>query len=183
MKLPNSVPETDPSALWALQQELLGLAEQLVGKRDQSKRIFQPTFHENGPHIRNTPSLDGAFVELGSGSKVYWPTVVYEMAHETIHLLNPTVGYTNWLEEGVAVEFSIHVQREFGLLIQSPSSGPYREALEMVRVLPDGVFRAAYRVREVSGSLSAASFELLSSLFSGFDLTVLRRLAEQCVPR
>jgi hypothetical protein len=148
-----------------------------------TNQIYQPAFHENGPHIRNTPSLDGAFVELGSGSKVYWPTAVFEMAHETIHLLNPTVGYTNWLEEGVAAEFSIHAQREFGLPIQFPQSGPYREALEMVRALPDGVFRAAYRVREVSGSLSLASFEQLSSLFAGFDLAILRRLAEQCVPR
>jgi hypothetical protein len=183
MKLPTSLPEHDPSALWSLQQQLLIVAEYLVGRRDQSKTIYQPAFHENGPHIRNTPTLDGAFVELGAGSKVYWPTVVFEMAHETIHLLNPVEGYTNWLEEGVAVEFSIHAQQLFGVPIQSPTAGPYFEALEMVRSLPGGTFSAAYRVREIAGSLGTVTVEQLCSLFPSYDRAGLLRLAEKCVPR
>jgi len=184
MKLPTSVPEADPPGLWRLQQLLLEWAEQLIGQRDQSKKIYQPAFHENGPHIRNTPSLDGAFVELGRGSKVYWPTVIFEMAHETVHLLNPVAGYTNWLEEGVAVEFSIHAQQQFGLSsIQSPQSGPYHEALEMVRSLPDGTFKSAYRIREASGSLSSVTFEQLCVLFPAHNPECLRKLSEQCIPR
>lgn len=184
MKLPTSIPEADPSGLRWLQQLLLGWAEQLIGQRDRSKKIYQPTFHANGPHIRNTPSFDGAFVELGSGSKFYWPTVVFEMAHETVHLLNPVAGYTNWLEEGVAVEFSIHAQQQFGLSpIQSPQSGPYHEALEMVRSLPDGAFSSAYRIRKVSGSLSSVTFEQLCVLFPSHETAYLRKLSEQCVPR
>jgi len=183
MRLPTSVPEYDPSGLWALQQELLALAEQLLGKRDQTKTIYQPTFHENGPHIRNTPNLDGAFVELGNGSKVYWPTVVYEMAHETVHLLNPTVSHTNWLEEGVAVEFSIYAQSLFSLAIQAPESGPYLEALQTVRALPGGTFSGAYRVRAVAGGLNSVTFEQLCALFPTSEPAGLRRLSEKCIPR
>lgn len=183
MNFPTSIPEHDPSSLWALQQQLLSMAEVLVGERDRSKKIHQPGFHKNGPQIRNTPKLDGVFVELGPGSKVYWPTVVYEMAHETIHLLNPTVSYTNWLEEGIAVEFSIHAQRLFDVPIQAPSSGPYLEALEMVRALPGGAFSAGYRAREVAGALSTVTFQDLSTLFPGVKPTALKRLVEKCAPR
>lgn len=184
MNLPTSVPEHDPSGLWSLQGHLLELAEKLLGERDKSKQIHQPAFHDNGPHIRNTPSFDGAFVELGNGSKVYWPTVVYEMAHETVHLLNPIAGYTNWLEEGIAVEFSIYAQQEYGLSrIQYPQSGPYHDALELVRSLPEGALRSAHRVREAIGSLSSATFEQLSSMFPTHDPDNLRKLSAQCVPR
>lgn len=183
MNLPASVPEHDAPGLWVLQNHLLALAEQFVGGRDQSKQIYQPAFHEDGPHIRNTPTCDGAFVELGKGSKVSWPTAIYEMAHESLHLLNPIAGYTNWLEEGVAVEFSIHAQCLFGLPIQSPKSGPYLEALELVRALPGGTFPAAYRIRRLAGSLGAVTFEQLYSLFPLHENTSLLRLSEKCIPR
>lgn len=184
MQLPTSIPESDPQNLWSMQNTLLTLAESLVGERDKAKTIYQPAFHAKGPHIRNTPSLDGAFVELGNGSKVYWPTVVYEMAHETIHLLNPTTGYTNWLEEGVAVEFSIYAQGQYHLTtIQEPTSGPYLEALQMVRALPGGCFPAAHRIRTNIGSLGAVTFEQLHRLFPGSEEAQFRRLSEQCIPR
>lgn len=158
-------------------------AEQLLGERDKTKTIYQPSFHNQGPHIRNTPTLDGAFVELSNSSKVYWPTVVYEMAHETVHLLNPTVGNTNWLEEGVAVEFSIHAQKLYVVPVQAPTSGPYLEALQMVRLLPGGVFAAAHAVRKMTGALSAISVEHLSDLFPSVATSDLRRLSDKCVPR
>jgi hypothetical protein len=183
MRLPISVPKDDPSSLWMLQQELIALAETLLGERDRTKVIYQPSFHEEGPHLRNTPDLSGAFVELGPGSKVYWPTAVYEMAHETVHLLNPVVGHTNWLEEGVAVEFSIYARNVYAVPVQLPESGPYLEALNMVRALPGGTFAAANQVRKAVGSLNAASFQQLCSLFPACDIAYLRRLSEKCVPR
>ena len=183
MQLPSTVPEHDPPGLWALQQQLITLAEQLLGERDRTKTIYQPSFHENGPHLRNTPALDGAFVELGKGSKVYWPTVVYEMAHETVHLLNPTVSHTNWLEEGVAVEFSIHVQNLYKVPVQSPAPGPYLEALTMVRLLPGGTFAAAKEVREAVAAFNVLSYQQLSTLFPTCDPSYLCRLSEKCVPR
>jgi hypothetical protein len=171
MQLPTSLPESDPSNLWAMQNTLLMMAENLVGARDKTQ-------------IRNTPSFDGAFVELGNGSKADWPTVVFEMAHETIHLLNPIAGYTNWLEEGVAVEFSIYAQNKYELFpIQQPTVGSYFEALQMVRMLLGGSFPAAHRIRAKAGSLGAVTFEQLQDLFPECEATLLRRLSEECKPR
>ena len=89
MQLPQTSPRNDPVALWALQQNLLSIAEAALGARDTSKKIYRPGFTDDGPYIRNTPELDGAFAELSRHSESYWPTAVYEMAHETVHLLNP----------------------------------------------------------------------------------------------
>ncbi len=120
---------------------------------------------------------------LSYASKNYWPTVLYEMAHETIHLLNPISGSANWLEEGVAVEFSIYAQQKFSLpCIQSPDSGSYRQALDMVRLLPGGALCSAYRVRDAFGSLSSVTFDQLCELFPDHDLESLRKLSEQCIP-
>ncbi|WP_286786847.1 MULTISPECIES: hypothetical protein [unclassified Pseudomonas] len=184
MQLPTSIPERDPQSLWSLQSYLLELAESHFGKRDQSKKIYQPTFSVDGPYIYNTPSLDGAFVSLGNNSKSYWPTTLYEMAHETVHLLNPIVGYTNFLEEGAAVEFSIYAQEKFLLdTIKTPENDLYYEALELVRALPGGCFSAAHSIRQEYGSLGSVSYEQLLTLFPSSEKATLLRLAEKCIPR
>ena len=57
-RFPDAYPRDDPAALWTLQRD------PVLGPRDTSKTIFQPQFHDNGPQLRNTSSLDGAFVEM-----------------------------------------------------------------------------------------------------------------------
>ena len=63
MQLPRTSPRNDPVALWALQQSLLSIAEAALGARDTTTKMYQPSFTYVGPHIRNTPELDGAFAE------------------------------------------------------------------------------------------------------------------------
>ena len=107
MRLSATEPLNDPVGLWSLQLELMSTAEAVLGPRDSSKRIYQPQFTDNGPLLRNTPAMDGAYVELSRAGQSYWPTVAFEMAHETVHLLNPVAGDANNLEEGVAVAFFV----------------------------------------------------------------------------
>jgi hypothetical protein len=166
-----------------MQHYLLGMAESLLGPRDASKKIYQPDFHRNGPLLWNTPSLDGAFVQLSHNAANSWQAVVFEMAHETVHLLNPTVGYTNWLEEGVAVSFSLHALGHFGLPLQPINLLSYQEAHALVKTLPGGEFFVAKSVRESAGALNAVTANHLFSVFPNHDSVVLRKLASQCVPR
>ena len=51
-QLPETNPLDDPGGLWALQINLLFMAESILGHRDQSKRIYQPQFSDDGPCIR-----------------------------------------------------------------------------------------------------------------------------------
>ena len=181
MKLPETNPRDDTAGLWALQLELLSIAESILGPRDVSKKIYQPEF-TNGdiPSISNTPNLDGAFVLLSRLGKCSWPETVFEMAHETVHLLNPVCGNANYLEEGVAVAFSLGVQQLYGVSVQ-PSMKSYLYALQLVAILPGGPFEAGKGIRERVGALSDARVEDLGELFPNVDKTVLSKLAEEFV--
>jgi hypothetical protein len=183
VEFPNTRPESEPSTLWLLQTELLNVAQGLLGKRDLTKHIYQPSFHPAGPHLRNTPNLDGASVELSPNAAGYWPSTVYEMAHETVHLLNPTVSHTNWLEEGVAVAFSQHALALYGLPIFPVIFDTYRRALELVSDLPGGPFEFAKAARAVAGALNQVTFEQLAGLAPSHDSGKLQMLASTCVPR
>ncbi len=178
--LPNTVPRNDPSGLWKLQNELLSMAECVLGRRDLSKQIYQPQFTDEGPQLRNTPNLDGAFAELSRAGESYWPTVVFEMAHETVHLLDPIPGNAKTLEEGVAVEFSLYVQVYYGVCIR-PSLPSYLRASELVRLLPEGPLKAGRLVRERFGTLSSAKPESLGDLFPNVDGTILKKLTSPFV--
>lgn len=178
MRLPDSKPLGDPEALWALQLRLLAIAESILGPRDVSKKIYQPQFSDNGPCIRNTPNLDGAFTELSRAGEHYWPTVVFEMAHETVHLLNPFPGGANNLEEGVAVAFSLHVQPAFGVCIQ-PSLPSYAQAFRLASLLPGGPLRAAQRIRNRCGALNDITLRDLQELFPSVGVAVLQTLVER----
>jgi hypothetical protein len=181
---PPDFPKDNPAALWELQTLLLREAELMLGDRDLLKKIYQPQFDEFGPHIRNTPNLDGAFVELSENAKRFWPSAIYEMAHETVHLLNPVVGYTNWLEEGIAVDFSLHAQSVFSTApVQSPALGAYKTALALVRSIPEGSFAIAKKVRATAGALSLATPDALTDLSPGMDRSLAELLCSRCVPR
>ena len=180
MKLPQTNPRDDPSALWALQMELMSIAESVLGRRDLSKKVYQPQFNDDVPHLRNTPNEDGAFVELSRSAECDWPTVVFEMAHETVHLLNPIPGDANYLEEGVAVVFSLSVQPVYGISMPV-SMQSYQYALQLVSTLPGGPLEVGRRVRDRVGGLDVATEQDLTELFPGADRVILSKLAERFV--
>lgn len=173
-----ALPGQDPSALWCVQLQLLKLTEDTFGPRDASKTICQPVFTDHDPNIRNTPSLDGAFAELSRNAETYWPTVVNELAHETLHLLNPKPGDGTWLSEGMAVAFSNYAQRQFELEPQRVNMASYRRSLELVSELPPGPLVAGRLIREACGSLDNATRSILETLFPRVDAETLTELCK-----
>ena len=172
------LPREDPIGLWSMQLNLLKLAEAVLGPRDNSKVIYQPAFVDDGPHIRNTPNFDGAFAELSQNAGVYWPTVVNELAHETVHLLNPSAGVGNWLSEGMAVAFSIYAQRCYRMEPQSIGIASYRRSLELVSELPPNPLTAGQHIRVACESLDNATGRILESLFPSVDSKILIQLCK-----
>jgi hypothetical protein len=170
-------PDADPVQLRRLQSRLIELAEARLGPRDASKRIYEPKFHPDGPHLRNTPSLDGAFAELSPGARASWRIAVFELAHETVHLLNPSVGKTESVfEEGIAVEFSVVAQIALGQSTIVPADDRYQPALQAVRRLPDDPFVIARRIRDRHGSLKGISVDDLQQAAPGLDRMQARLL-------
>jgi len=172
------------SALWSLQNHLLNQAERLLGSRDLSKKIYRPSFHQDGPILINTASKDGAFVALSQNAAGYWPTVVYEMAHETIHLLDPTVGYTTWIEEGTAVLFAEKMSSELTNhpMTAAPLS-PYAAAASLVGMLPNPLFESIRSVCQLAHKLSVVTRDHLKTLFPLISGHLADQLSATCIPR
>lgn len=176
LKLPLTPPVQSIADLWSAQLLLLKKAEDLLGARDVSKKISPPKFGENGPYIRNTSDLNGAFTVLSSNAKGYWPTAIFELAHETVHLLNPVVGTTNWLEEGIAVAFSVHMTEDL-VNVSMPITDPkYRDAYKLIQRFEEPYFTVARKIREAVGALSLADNETLQHLFPSADNHLLQKL-------
>jgi hypothetical protein len=184
MTFPTLRPTEDPSTVWAVQTRLLLAAERLLGPRDYQKKVYQPQFGTDGqgPHIVNTPTFDGAFANLSANAAGYWPTLVFELAHETVHLLNPIEGHTNWIEEGVAVAFSIHAQAIYGISLNPIPPGAYWDAFTLVDALPGGTFAFAKMVRAKFGTLHSFNGAELSAEFPRLSAELASRLADSCVP-
>lgn len=181
MDFTRTTPDCTPIALWKLQTELLQLAEGFLGPRDLSQIICQPVFLQGGPYLWFEENRAAAV--LSPDVEGAWQGVVYEMAHETIHLLNPTKGYTNWLEEGAAVAFSLYALEYYGMDRFNTTSKNYTDALELVMELPGSPFEVPRIVRTIVGALNAATVESLLLAAPNHEIEKLERLVSICVPR
>ena len=176
---PRTSPIDSPVHLWTLQRELFELAESTLGPRREWK-IYQPSFDRDGPHVRATPSLDGGFAELGPSAERAWDLAVFQLAHETVHLLKGNIDKANYLEEGIAVEFSLRVQQFYGIDVQIYMTS-YAKALRLVRNLPGDTLSAGKLIREHVGSLSSCSEQNLRDIYPDLDSVVRKALISKFV--
>lgn len=180
-KFISSLPSESPEGLWALQNFLLTHIEGLIGNKDPIKKIYQPVFGEGHPYICNTPSLDGAFAVLSLNAKVYWPTTLYELAHETVHLLNPKIGNANVLEEGVATIFSEEMSKRFTNHAMTSKLPSYRDAANLANELPEPFYDSIKKLRLKAGALYNVSESDICSLFPNLDVNLAQKLCSEFV--
>jgi hypothetical protein len=178
------LPSQDAPSIWSLQNRLLIEAQRALGEKDPAKKIYQPVFATDGkgPRVINTPNLDGAFATLSANAASYWPTAVYELAHETVHLLNPIAGYTNYLEEGVAVAFSLHAQDLYGLTRFNTTIQSYIDAVKLTEPLPGGTLDFGRAVRRRFGCLHGFNAAQLHEAFPAISAEIASQLTTTCVP-
>lgn len=156
----------------------------MLGSRNQSKQVCQPIFRSDGPRVVNTLNLDGAFAALSMNAAGYWPTVVYELAHETVHLLDPIAGHTNWLEEGAAVEFSVLMSQQLTSHAMEPDSDSnYALARSLVAQLPSPTLGSIELLRQRFGALSSITADQIQAAFPSLPEDIAIRLASLCIPR
>ncbi len=183
--LPETRPEDDSQNLPKLQHDLLIWAEELFGERDTSWNLVpQPMFGNRNPHIfyPDPASLKLVMIKLGRGAREKWTKVLFQLAHEVIHLLNPNrpdpgeCPVTSYLEEGVACAFSSYVQRMCGITgidFVRDDLPAYVYAHRLVKRLPKGNIAAAKRIRREmppGTSLSAVTTKHLLQIFPNLDM-------------
>ena len=174
------VPVNDPQALWNLQVELLELAQRLLGPRDSCVEVGRPTFHAGVPYTRLTIRPPGANAVLSPNAAGFLPTAVYELAHETVHLLDPVAReLSSFLEQGVAVEFSLSALEHYGFRLDVPGPGRYQYALNRVRSLSRAPLSDEKTIRGKIGVLSKATVPDLATIFPELPTEHLSALCEK----
>lgn len=93
--------------------DMLALAEEKYGKRDQSYTLLGIEFMEGSPQVWFPGNRKSIIIQLDVSCLSDMMRGCYQLAHECIHLLSPT-GTRNAtvLEEGLATHFSEYYLRE-----------------------------------------------------------------------
>ena len=128
---------TDRSYEQTLMDELLKIieeAESLFGPRDRLYELLPPRISECGcAHPHSYPSRK-IRIYLTSHSKTRY-VASYQLDHEAIHVLSPTLSWATVLEEGLATWFShAYMKRVYGLHFDAPNRW-YDAALRAVSPL------------------------------------------------
>lgn len=172
------VPENEPTNLRHMQEEILCKAETLLGKRDRKYSLATPAFEADGPFIRVIED-EWAVAILSKNAAGYWPTAIWELAHECIHLLDPTIGNTNYFEEGIAVIFQEEMTPTLANVSQRVlvSSPHYVHAKNLLSRLPGTPFEAAKKMRLRLGPLRNVTMADLKAVFPSIRDTDAAELA------
>ncbi len=187
--LPKTKPEDDHESLRKMQEDLLQWAEELFGQRETSWTLLPPIFGDRNPYIffpdlQNISSIKEiepiklVQIKLGCRALDNWNRVLFQLAHEVIHLLNPLHpdhGKANYLEEGVACAFSSYVQRRCSITgsdFVRDNLPAYKYAHSLIKRLPAGNIAAAKRIRREmtpGTSFSSISKEDLLRIFRNIN--------------
>ncbi|MGC1020250.1 hypothetical protein WKH71_05235 [Pantoea agglomerans] len=123
-EIPSTLPIESPEKVWELQCKLDALAQELYGERNHLITLDPPKFTDDPKAPQVAFSKGGAYAELNNDAAQDWSYCIYQLSHETIHLLDPRPippfgKGANYLEEGVAVEFSLQVSNAIAPEIMS----------------------------------------------------------------
>lgn len=165
--------ETDGNRyfLQAMLIATLGAAEDLYGEGEDVKIQYLPIFKDQ-PHSQIALALDatgdaGCIITIIGKYAKTWEDVFYEISHESIHLLNPTINaekievIVRAMEEGCAVKFAEHMHEKHiksfckAPPVTSPNcpfGGQYLAAYRAAKKIPDDVLKA---IRKEFGRFSS----------------------------
>lgn len=94
--------------------EMILNIEAQFGKRDRSWTILGIEFCDNGPQTWFPGDCGHIVIQLGPLAKEDQVQALYQLAHESVHLLDPIVfGFGTVLEEGLATYFSLQYIKQF----------------------------------------------------------------------
>lgn len=162
--------------------EILVIAENAYGDRDNRYTILGCEFSDDGPRVWFPGSERGrkhAVVQLSLHALTSEPIMIWQLAQETIHLLDPHPGAANLLEEGVSILFARDYMRMLGLPIPASLAPNYSEAASLVGALEATHPGAARLLREESGRWRDVTEGTILRLFPDFDPVKAGRLVSR----
>lgn len=135
----------DVGRLPFLLRNMLGMAEELFGARDESFSVTGIAFREDGPTIHFPKGYEGKEIEIylqivaDDEEEKAMRRALYQLAHETVHLLSPVLREeSTYFEEGVACFFAEYYMKTAWNDCWSPGDSKYEDALALVKSLFKG---------------------------------------------
>ncbi len=160
--------------------ELLHIAEGRYGTRNREWTILGVEFEDKPrPCVWFPGSRQHVAVSLTFGAKNCPAEASFQLAHEVVHLLDPTGGGTaSLLAEGVAVTFADEMAVRFGWHRQTGDANylAAKKDVEPLLVKGVGIIPA---LRENCGGLSAITPDAIEYALPGLPLDLRQRL---CAP-
>ena len=141
-------------------KDLLREAEQRFGPRDRSFRLSEITIGGRFPHLDFPGIPEDVVIRLGDAAIDRPLEALHQLAHETVHFLNPRpFGSASVLEEGLATYFELKCVRRHDPFFPGPPLGyeNYSTACSLVEELLGIGSDAMIRLRDKGQSLSAVS--------------------------
>ena len=147
--------------------EMLHMAEELFGPRDNSYTILGIEFASDGPQIWYPGNRRHIIMQLSLSAANNMSQACYQMAQETVHLLAPSGGRNaNNLEEGVSCYFAAYyMKRKLNQPSWSPTLPSYRRALELIAPRLDEDIYCVRRLRDKNPAFQDMSKEEISEEF------------------
>ncbi len=106
---------------------------------------------------------------------------VFEAGHEAVYCLNPCNNGANFLEEAVAVAFSLKVtEKQFGRpgLDRCELSENYKQARRLAAAIDDDIVRLGRRLRGHVGSLRKVEPATVKELYPHAPELIVRQILE-----
>lgn len=166
LNLPSKLPSEDINAGVEAKRMIIEEMESIFGKRDAAFTIDNDILYRAGVPMVWTYDEENkkCKVLLSNGCLTYWPCFIYEMAHESIHLLNPQPVAASYLEEGIAVWFSHYMMDKCGYK-KHPPKGDYKKALKLIELIKDTPPNIVKKIRNNFSNLTDISFAELRRLY------------------
>lgn len=165
-------PKNNPEKLWELQNVLLKDAELKLGNKAKEVIICQPCFDSELSQPQIFYYGNGIGARLTERASCDWQLTVFQLAHETIHLLKSRdYRDSNFLEEGIAVLFSLYAcQNQINVSLEK-----YERALSLVNNF-NNPYEAAKKIRQKYVELSEVKQDELLSMFPSMDIEIAKIL-------
>lgn len=137
--------------------------------------------------LRETPSYPETVV-VGPGKVCInltagctWVGCVFEAGHEVVHCLNPCNNGETFLEEAVAVAFSLKMtEKKFGRagLDRCELSENYKQAVRLAAAIDDDIVRLGQRLRGQVGNLRKVEPATIKELYPHAPERIVRQILE-----
>ncbi len=158
--------------------QMLQMVESEFGPLDKSYTILGIEFRDGVPQVwfPDKHKCCHIVIQLSREAMQEPVRALWQLAHESVHLLDPHPGGGNVLEEGVAAHFAVRYLAQ--LNCSFPTGDPrYDEASSLVEQLLAARPGAIRELRAQHGPLHSVTAAQISAVCPGVECSIAERLA------